>query len=116
MDDRHGVGCRFQSAGSQGQEILGLVRLLPDEGLPEFPLNRRNEALEVALHHVVPGTGAHGLDGNILAHAARNKNERHGAAAVPDHSEGLSSAEAGDAVVAENDIPRLLIQSRKKRL
>ncbi len=82
--------------------------------LAELALHGRGEALEVALQHVVAGTGPHGRHGPLLADGPRDEDEGQLGIVIADDGQSLGPAEPRQAVVAEDDVPGLLPESAEQ--
>jgi hypothetical protein len=89
---------------------LGELQLCARRGAPrgsraQLALDRRYEAGEPAFHHVIVGPGAHRFDREVLAHVARDDDERHVVSAAANECQGGHRAETGHVVIGEYDVP-----------
>jgi len=90
------------------QVDLRLAVLRAYRGLLELALERRDQAREVLLHHVVAGAGLHRLDGDLFAYRAGDEDERDVQPEGAKHLQRVHAAEVRQAEVRDHGVPAFL--------
>ncbi len=101
------------------QALLDAPALAPHARLAELALHGRKQPLQVVLHDVVVGAGAHRRDGGIFAHRPRHENEGHIGVAQPEQVERGRAGETRNRVIGDRQVPRRAIErggERRRRI
>ena len=81
-------------------------------GLPQLPVDGRDQPLEVALHDVVLRAGLDRRHRRVVADRARDEDERHVGIALAQQFERRGPAEARHRIVGDREIPTLFLEGR----
>jgi hypothetical protein len=92
----------------QAQILLGPSAITPLARFAQLPIDRREQALEIALDDVVVRAGLHRQHRRILADGPGYEDERHIGVALLDHFQRAASAEARHREVDQHEVPRLV--------
>jgi len=79
-------------------------------GVPQLPLDGRDQPPEIALGEEILRTRLHRLDRDVLADRAGDENERGIGIARAQQGEGRRPAERRHAVVADHEIPGMTVE------
>ncbi len=74
-------------------------------GLTELAIDDRRQTREPTLDQIVVRSGAHRVDGDVLAHRAGHDHERDVWVAATDHLQRRPRTEVRHAVIREHDVP-----------
>ena len=79
-------------------------------GVADLAFDRRRQAAEIVLHHVLIRAGAHRFDRPRFADRPGVDDERQISVPLPQQAERLEAAESGKLVIGDDRRPRSLVQ------
>ena len=97
---------------ARGEGVLGPADRPPIPGFPEFPLDGREETMQVVLQDVVVGARPERLDDLILAHRSGDHDACAVEAMVDQGRDRVRSRQARDDPVADHEIPVRVVRER----
>ena len=116
LADPEGVARPLLRGLARVQRRLGLLARDARRVLAHLALDGGHEALQAVLEDVVVGAGPHRLDGDGLAHGARDDDEGDVDAEALDERERVERAEPGHRPVADDDVPGRPLERAAHRL
>ena len=109
-------GALGERGGLERELLLRPPAVLPPARRAKLAFDRRRQAREVRLHHVVVGACPHRLDRGLLADLAGDDDEREVELPLLDRLQRAEAAVAGKHVVGEDDVPDAQVEGALERV